>query len=645
MVEITEPTEIKIPTGKYYSRMTLIPDHDRLYCKFGYNKKLIEFVKGMAGARYHGFDDVKPRKIWSIKNNRRNLFQIARLMGENPYELYDKDIDDGIARIKKHASKFPLREYQIEMSAHALVHRQCIYACEMGTGKTLAAFAVIETLISEGTIRPIPKDIWYVGPKAGVKAVNLELTKWNCSFIPRMITYERLVRIVHDGFDDVPKIVVFDESSKIKNATAKRSQAAMYLADLMRDMHGDDAFLIEMSGTPAPRTPVDWWHQTEVACPGFLLEGDANKFKKRLCKIEERESITGGVYPHIVTWWDDEKKCQHCGQYHKGDEDHPFVPSTNEVERLYKRMTGLVLVKFKKDCIDLPEKQYQEIQVTPSVEILRAARLISKKATSAIKALTLLRELSDGFQYYEKDIGDAECDECHGTGEVEEPVPIVPIDTQASAEAQLEGGFEMQTIVCPKCGGRGHLVKRERSVSAVSSPKDDELIAQLDAHEDVGRLIVWGGFTGTIDRIVGICHRYGWAVLRVDGRGYEATDTNGCIVSADDFLIAMDSSHPRYKELLEQYPRIVFVGHPQAGGMALTLTASPTEIFYSNCFSGEARMQAEDRAHRLGMDANRGLTIIDLIMLPSDKLVLDNLKKKKRLQNMTLGELQEAMEV
>ena len=36
-------------------------------------------------------------------------------------------------------------------------------------------------------------------------------------------------------------------------------------------------------------------------------------------------------------------------------------------------------------------------------------------------------------------------------------------------------------------------------------------------------------------------------------------------------------------------------------------------------------------------------TIIDLILLPTDMLVLDNLKKKKRLQDLTMGELNEVL--
>ena len=101
----------------------------------------------------------------------------------------------------------------------------------------------------------------------------------------------------------------------------------------------------------------------------------------------------------------------------------------------------------------------------------------------------------------------------------------------------------------------------------------------------------------------------------------------------------MDFSHPEYGDLLTEAPRICFIGHPQAGGMALTLTAAPTMIFFSNSFSGEDRIQSEGRFHRAGMDVNRSAKIIDLMHLPTDHLVLTNLQKKRKLQSLTLGEV------
>jgi len=221
------------------------------------------------------------------------------------------------------------------------------------------------------------------------------------------------------------------------------------------------------------------------------------------------------------------------------------------------------------------------------------------------------------------------------------PVPREEIDTTAPTKEVSEAQFEMKEMKCDNCGGDGNVPTYMRGQDEVPCPKDDQLKLDLDDHEDLGRLIVWGGFTGTIDRIVQICKNEGWSVLRVDGRGYCAMDNEGKPLDDRECLMAMDGSHPRAKELLEKHPKLCFVGHPRAGGMALTLTASPTAIYFSNDFSGEGRMQSEDRFHRPGMDKNRGATIVDYIHLPSDTYVLDNLKKKKDLQKISLGELDE----
>ena len=130
--------------------------------------------------------------------------------------------------------------------------------------------------------------------------------------------------------------------------------------------------------------------------------------KASLSLNEQREGAAG-MYPHHITWLDDEKKCKTCGQtkehekhsanaerqsvdsiiemlksqatgFKAGKSDgtaetvvvqakesntgfHKFEPSVNEVSRLYKRMRGLVTVVFKKECGDLPEKEYRDVHV------------------------------------------------------------------------------------------------------------------------------------------------------------------------------------------------------------------------------------------------------------------------------------------
>lgn len=538
------------------------------------------------------------------------------------------------------------------MLQHVLTRKHCIIAGEMGTGKSLAMIEMWEWIHDE--LGEHHDNQWYVGPVAGVKAVSREIRKWDSRVQPKMMTFEGMVKLIKNWKPGMraPRSVVFDESSKLKTPTSQRSQMAEHLADSIRAEYGEEGFILEASGTPAPKTPDDWWNQCEIARPGFLKEGSRGKFKNRLCLSEMRESIHGGEYPHIITWLDDERKCAKCGQWSDAPQhaainitepDYcPFQASVNEVAKLNKRITsGLVIIVLKKDCLDLPDKTYDPVIIKPEASTLRTAKTIAKNAGRAITALTLMRELSDGFQYEEIPVGEIECPNCKGKGEVLMKLPDREMDPMAPLTVNEDDFKELLTI-CDYCGGEKVVPKMERTTQEVPCPKDDQLIEDLDTHEDLGRLIVWGGFTATLDRIVRICHQQGWTTLRVDGRGYVGTDPTEGIVDSDDLLDAMDFSHPRKQEMYDAHPKVCFIGHPKAGGMALTLTASPTEIFFSNSFDGEARMQAEDRFHRGGMDLECKPTIKDYLHLPSDKLVLNNLKKKKKLQDISMGEVQSA---
>jgi hypothetical protein len=626
----TKEVKLKIPGTKVRIRGDLVYDSGRIAFKnFPFSKALNAEIKLMEGWKWD-----PEKKVWSVKDCERNEFRLAHMNKENPYAPFDADLIE----LDKSKVRFPLYDHQWEMLRHVLTRKTCIFACEMGTGKTLVFIAAVEYLGLKGS------EVWYVGPKAGVKAVGRELDKWKANFQPEMMTYEGMkkkLKLWRKG-DPAPKFVCFDESSKLKTPTSQRSKAAYALAKAVREEHGSNGYVLEMSGTPAPKSPSDWWHQCEVAKPGFLREGHISVFERRMALTEERESMTGGVYNHRLTWLDDADKCAICGQYaHEHPrQDHKHRSSVNEVGKLYGRMKGLVLVKHKNECLDLPDKRYEEIRIKPTIEIIRSCKLIQAKSSRAIQALTLMREISDGFQYREEKGDKVTCPNCRGKGTDIVPFPLEAIDPQAPNTSLPE--FEEREVTCDNCGGSGEVRKYIRGTEDVGSPKDDYLIDLLEAHEEGGRFVVWAGFTGSLDRVTRIVQQQGWHTLRVDGRGYKAEDPHGTSQDSELYLSAMDLSHPRYRELNEKIPRLCFIGHPQAGGMALTLTASPGELFYSNAFSGEARIQAEDRCHRIGMDTNKGLTIYDFIMLPSDKLVLDNLKKKKKLQNLTMNRLHDA---
>lgn len=574
--------------------------------RFKYHPGLVDYVKSMKSARWD-----PENKAWSVPICERNDFQLAVIKGDNPYSQYDIPLIDFTPTRKLYA-------HQREMVSHILTRRYCLLACEMGTGKTLVAIEALENLNLEG-------EVWYIAPKSGIEAVKREFRKWECKVNPLLFTYESVVKLVNNwpyGAKS-PQALIIDESSKVKNPTAKRSEAVFHVASAVRSEWDDKGVVVLMSGTPAPRTPVDWWHQCEIARPGYLKEGDIHKFRKKLAVVIQKESMAGGVYPEIVTWRDNELKCDTCGRFqaeHSSPEreGHIFTHSKNEIARLYNRMNGLVKVKFKKDCVDLPEIIYEEIVIPPTPDMLRLAKSIKEKSTRVIESLTKLRELSDGFLYQDIEDGKIPCPGCNGTG-------VITIPEEGE---------------CYSCFGTGFIDKYKRGVQDIGTPKDAKILEELDIHEEVGRIIIWAGFMGSIDRLTDIIVNKGWNVIRVDGRGFKTFTVTGEEVDYSILLDSMDYSHKDYDKLLDRFDKVCFLGNPQAGGMALTLTASPTEIFYSNSFDGTARMQAEARFHRIGMDVNRGAVIKDFIVLPTDRLVLKNLKLKRSLQAISMGDIE-----
>lgn len=591
----------------------------RLFLNFPYNKKLLSEVKNMGGRKWHGppCDPDEGSKFaqrvfgnpkcWSIPLTPRNRFQLAYLENKNPYAPYNAPLItvDGIVR--------PLKPYQVEGLAFMLTRRRCILAYDMGLGKTLIAIELMERTFD---------DWWYVAPKSVLRAINYELRKWEAKTRPDLLTYDALIRRMKEwqAGDKAPRGVLFDESARCKTPTAQRTQAAQALADGIRADWGDDGFIGLMSGAPAPKSPLDWYSQCEIACPGFLVEGDIHKFRERLSITREQQSSAGGVFKQPVTWLDDERKCADCGQFasvpchdmtmaYEGDY-HVFRASKNEVALLYHRMAGLVLVKKKKDVLhDLPPKVYRLIQCKPKPATLRAARMIASRASSVAECLILHRELSDGFQYEEVPDGKIKCKLCEGC-------KVIPDYSTGS------------TMTCTRCDGEGEETNFVRIAQEVESPKDEVLVDLLDEHFDIGRFVTYAGFQASVDRIARICKQQGWETITADGRGWRLSEG-----LAGDPLEA-------FQDKTDEFPRICFVGNAGSVGEGQTLTKSPSIFFYSNDFNGNSRMQAEERLGRLG---SIGQNIIDVVHLETDRLVLDNLKQKKTLQDLSMGQIIEVI--
>lgn len=612
-------------------------------------------IKSMKGSKWHGYDKPEPRKIWSIEDCPRNRFQLSYLKGENPYEWFERDliVHEHEPRVLDGGKAVSLMLHQRDLADHGLTYHFQIWAAEMGVGKTLSAIQVME---KSGV-----KDWYWVGPKSALKAIQREFKKWK--FDPTikvtLLTYDALARLMNEWpkGQKPPMGVIFDESSRLKTATSQRTRAAQMLADLIRAEYGFDGYVILMSGTPSPKSPVDWWAQAEIAFPGFLKEGTPKALEQRVgfMVLEEFDS---GSFNKRQGWKDDEKKCATCGKYkdeHKqaynedtgeigNPEDiHDFKPSVNEVAGMHERLQGLVVVKHKKDCLDLPDKQYRTIICKPSKSTLRVAQALVDSAENAVGGMTLLRELSDGFQYRQQEDGMSPCEHCKRTGLVAEWVD--PEDEEKTycnvdmMDPEQVARLEKIEVCCPACDGNKEIKKYIRITREIPCPKEGAIHQLLEENEEQGRLVIFAGFTGSVDRCVNLCLAKKWDVVRCDGRGF-------CV-----FKVQSDGK-------VEQLPRadgleywadldnsrVAFVSHPESGGMGLTLTEASMIVFYSNSFKPEYRVQAEDRIHRPGIDLNKGATIVDLIHLKSDQHCLDTIRANRKLELMSMGELREVLQ-
>lgn len=617
---------------RYYKTVEIEEtDEGKLKFIFDYDEYLKDEVKVMEGARWSPDD-----RCWTVKNSRRNQFQIDFLTGKNPYAHYDRTLIEFTPRV---AQLYP---QQYLMAQEAITFRQVIWAAEMGVGKSLAAIETIEWAAEHLDF----KRVWWIGPISALASFDVEVGKWGMKCYPeKVMTYDALVKVMKTwkAGEKAPEIVIFDEFSRCKNPSAQRTQAAASLAEAMREDHGDNTpIIIGMTGTPAPKSPLDWYAQCDIVKPGFIREGTIHKFRERLGIVVKKENnITGGIYPQILGWRDSEDKCGICGEPQithdfavmgTGGVPHNWVRGTNEVARLYKRMKGLVSVYFKKDWLShLPDKQYRVLRCKVSRASENASRAIQSSAKSAVQALTMLRELSDGFLYQEEVQGTNICPLCKGSKRVEVPV-VEDFDPAMPFNPTRETEVKMLEVDCTTCSGTGQVPRTVRVVDSVGCPKDSILENILDDHED-GRLVIYAGFTGSLDRVIEVCSRKDWKYIRVDGRGWSSN---------------IEANSPR--EMLEMFqkgdvPKLVFVGHPGSAGMGITLTASCEIVYYSNDFNAESRIQSEDRIHRPGMDVNKGAMITDIVHLPSDLLVLKNLKAKRRLQDMSLGQFRESLKM
>ena len=532
--------------------VSVMPDNKYWKLVFNYNKTFLDELK----LSMEDYNWNPTGKFWTVKICRRNAFVFDYWTDGEILEIYDKPIGKH-SELLKGLEDFggpKFWTHQVRMFDNIMTYKHHVIAGEMRTGKTPATLAAYE--YSDASLC-----LW-VTPKNARRSIKNAQEKWGFKKKVLILTYAAFRNL--DTENQAPLFIVFDEAQKLKNRKSLQSRKAMFISDEQERMYPRNvsqfaSYFVLLSGTPAPKSPDDWWHLAELVCPGFIRETFFN-FQQRVGEYTQKEGQLGVLFWQLVDYKED------------------------EVAKIYDKLKGLVSVYLKKECLDLPDIIYEVCQLEPSGRTKAIAAHILRNESRGAQALTILREISDGFKY-------------------------------------VEGAYDEEKDVYA------------REVVTFETPKDARLIDHLDEYSDVGRLVVYAGFRASVDRVVTICLAQGWDVLRIDGRGVQSLSE---VYSSDLMLDEIDGSLNTGK-----IEKLVVVAQPESASEGQEFSSAPASIYFSNSFNGNSRMQSEHRGHSNNMDKERGHTIYDYIHLASDQLTLDNLNQKKRLQSVTMGELNE----
>ncbi len=157
---------------------------------------------------------------------------------------------------------------------------------EPGTGKTRVALTLVNSTPCT--------DIFWVGPLRTLDTIRQEVAKWggfkmeaHYYGVESISQSGRIYLQLHNEVKNshMPFIVI-DESLKIKNATAKRTQRMLQISQLTE-------WKMVLNGTPVSRNLLDMWPQMEFLSPKILNMSLAT-FKNTFCNYTTVTKRIGG---------------------------------------------------------------------------------------------------------------------------------------------------------------------------------------------------------------------------------------------------------------------------------------------------------------------------------------------------------------
>ena len=354
------------------------------------------------------------------------------------------------------------------------------------------------------------------------------------------LSYDRSFKVALNFVKTHKTFSTIDESTMIKNHKSARTKAAWKIRDVSTARR-------ILTGSVADNRPLDVWAQFEFLSNGCLGYKSYYAFRNQYADLEEKEIRTP-----------------------QGFRKFKVVKGYKNLDRLRESIAKVSFIIKKKDCLDLPPKVYQRVNVELTPE-----------------QKTLYDQLSQNLMAF-----------------VDGEVMTVKII--------LTKMLRLHQLVC------GHMKDDEGKIHKIKNNRIPALMEVLE--ETNGMAIIWANYREDIFEITReLKKEYGQgAVLSYFGD----TSDKDRDYAKKVFKRGADSEGVRF-----------LVGNTQTGAYGLTLTGANTVIYYSNNFDAEKRNQSEDRAHRIGQtDRVNYVDLVSPGTI--DEKILAALRQKKSLSDV-----------
>lgn len=315
---------------------------------------------------------------------------------------------------------------------------------------------------------------------------------------------ERATKELVQFMEKYRNITTIDESTTIKNPNAKRTKIAINIGKYAQ-------YRRICSGNPMPNGPLDLYSQSEFLRKNQLGFANYFAFRNRFAVMQEQKF---------------------------GSRSFKSVVGYKDKEYLKKLMRQFSFVIKKDDCLDLPPKVYQTVDIAMGPKQTEAYNKMLQDAYFA---------LEDGTQ-----------------------LTAQMVITQLLRLHQISCGF-----LKPDFG--------EEQPFPEANERLETLMDLLEAAP--GKVIIWATYRYNIAQIINaISEKFGPQSV-VDYYG----DTD-------------DEDRRKAKRSFQdpESPVRFIVSNPETGKFGNTWTLATTVIYYSNTYNLESREQSEDRAHRIG---------------------------------------------